>query len=172
MSNWARVIVAWSGIDDAVRTKPEIEARVVKMAEAATMNLNAIVYPCPIGEDRACEAVATFSANHFIREDLEECLAGMAREMPEDVEFFWKDESANVYRRWCLANHGDPTQSLRLCPGCEDDKLELVSWSPLREALSVACKSCGLIGPGEPVRDEDDSAASDQAIRRWNELPR
>lgn len=106
MSNWYRVIVTWSGIDDEVPDhRPSIAHRAYRVSNSEQLDMRAvsIVYPCPVGDDSACETVVVYAANHFAPEEAQKALRQMKWEKPEEVQLFWKGEDDHVYKSWTLA---------------------------------------------------------------------
>ncbi len=108
MSNWSRVMVCWSGIDDEASEPVEIDRRAGALCGAGyAVYRDATVYSCPeldggrLGGP-ACEVTVIFDCNHFDPGEFLDVLRGMPWEKPEEVEVFWKDEEADVYARRAL----------------------------------------------------------------------
>jgi hypothetical protein len=116
MSNWSKVILCWSGIDEAV---PDVQLRLDAIAAFFAMRdddlelrygkvrWDAVSLPAADGNrsvgSSATETVVVGAANHFDAEALLVALRNQAWEFPEQVELFWKTEEHTTYQRRSLS---------------------------------------------------------------------
>ncbi len=114
MSNYARVIVCWSGTDsmglpderEIQRAEIDRRAQAILACQDIGMHprLHATVHGCgaSVERDFCCEVAIVFSFNHFSIDELVALLATMKWEAPEEVEVLWKDEHADGYEKRSL----------------------------------------------------------------------
>jgi hypothetical protein len=99
VSNYARVILAWSGIDKAVelagtgaRVQTIIDRYNEEMGRSILLDIQE---SCVRGF--ACEVTAVLDINHFAPEEMLKILRGLAWEIPEEVAIIYKDEHMDSY---------------------------------------------------------------------------
>lgn len=106
MSNYAVVIVAWSGIDEAQPHRERIAhlERELRCGQPFRPTPFTVAWPCNDHEARgfACELVAVCHWNHFDPhgdepDDLGPVLRRMRWEYPAEVTVMWKDENGETY---------------------------------------------------------------------------
>lgn len=111
MSNYAKVMVCWSGIDDLAHPRlgqdggneEAVVATINRLFSERHKEHNrgwTISYSCgdkSLGN--SCEVVAIADFNYFEPWKMDAILRSMKWSRPEEVEFFWKDEDMERYER-------------------------------------------------------------------------
>lgn len=106
MSDWASVIVCWSGLDDEIPDDASVDSRLkaidseYKKLVGFSLRGWVVSYSCgnkSIGYTNEVTAIA--HTNNFDQEKLVEALRGLSWENPLNVEVFWKSEQMDRYER-------------------------------------------------------------------------
>jgi hypothetical protein len=116
MSNWASVIICFSGIDEAVipslYEREHVKQAVDDRLEAIRKAFNAdpydggltsawvVAYPCPspAAVGKACEVVAVTHCNHFRADYMQRVLAALEWDIRDEVTLLWKTEDDSEYQ--------------------------------------------------------------------------